>query len=97
MCFFERKAEVLVRVDGDRVSFDEVAIEDVGRQRVLDLLLDDPLQGARPERGIVTPLRELSLGGIGDKQVQTPIDESFLQILNLNLEDVLEMFLAQGV
>ncbi len=40
--------------DGDCVAFFVAAFEERDRQRITDLALDHPPQGARPEIGVVT-------------------------------------------
>src|SRR6185503_4060811 len=64
----ELQLVVLAR-DLDPGSGGEVSAQDELRERILQVLLDGSLEGARPERGVEAPLDEQLHGLGGDDQI----------------------------
>src|SRR6185503_7937852 len=83
--------------DADDVAGAEIAAQDTLRERILQLLLNRALQRPRPVDGVEAGLRE----PIARRGIQRELDLAFgeppLQILELDVDDLADVLLLEGV
>src|SRR5579872_3907842 len=88
-------AGLLRDVDLHRVPVGELAFEDHDRQRVLDLALDQPLQGQRAEDRVEALLGEQGERGVGDLEVDPPVGEAPAELFRLEGDDPAQVLRVQ--
>jgi len=86
---------ILGNADLDRVSRPELALQDLLRQRVFDLLLDRPLERPRPIHRIESSLSKLLPGRVRQDDRHLALRQPFMQIPELDVDDRANMLLAQ--
>jgi hypothetical protein len=84
-----------VHANLDRITFAKFAGEDSLCQRVFDALLDDALQRAGAEDGVVAFLGEEFFGFRIDRQSHVSIREALAQVAELDVYDLRKLLLAQ--
>src|SRR5688572_7541322 len=84
-----------VDADDDVISLREPSLEHSHRQRILEQALDRPLQRTCTERRIVALRRQYFPGSGCQLQTQLPVGEQLLQASQLEIDDVLDLSLAQ--
>src|SRR5205823_9062571 len=83
--------------DADAVARSELSLEDLLRQRILDLLLDGPLQRSRTVHRIETGLSEAVAGGIIERQVHVALDQALAEVEELDVDDGADLLRAEGM
>src|SRR5690606_11892726 len=73
--------------DPDGVARPEIAAQDTLRERVLQLLLDLPLERARAVHGVVARLREMVAGGVVQHEPDVAVRQALAQVLDLDVHD----------
>src|SRR5439155_4530075 len=85
----------VARVRLDVVAVGELAVEQPNRQLILDLLLDQALQGTRPVRGIEASVCQEFPRLVGQRQRDGPLGQPLLQAPQLDIDDRSEVILRQ--
>ena len=85
----------LSRSHADLRSRPELSTQNPLRERVLDLLLDGALQGARAVHGIEAGFAEQILRGIVDGELHVAVGETLAQEAELDVHDGTQLALAQ--
>src|SRR5439155_22372140 len=88
---------LLGRVDLDRVAVVDLAGQELHRQGVLDLALDQALQGTGPERRVESLVGEPHARRIRQGERELATGQSRLQHLKLDLDDLRDLVAAEGV
>src|SRR6188508_3884812 len=81
--------------DADDVAGAEIAAQDTLCERILQLLLNRPLQRPRPVDGIETGLRKPVARSRIEDEADVALGEPPLQILELNVDDLADVLLLE--
>jgi hypothetical protein len=84
-------------IDRDFIAGLETPLENKPGHRVLDHLLNGPLEGARSVERIEADLGDLVERLIGDRQPQIPVSQPSLEALKLDAGDIPDVLATQGV
>src|SRR4029450_8605261 len=83
-------------VDLDRVALLELAREELHGQGVLDLALDEALQGPRAVRRVVALVGQVLAGFRGQRDRELSVRHALLQQPDLEVDDLSDVLLVQG-
>src|SRR5213082_1900027 len=83
--------------DADAVARSELSLEDLLRQRILDLLLDGPLERSGAIHGIEAGLSEAVAGGIIEHQVHVALGQALAEVQELDVDDRTDLLRAEGM
>src|SRR5438874_7567557 len=92
----ERELAV-AHTDADAVARSELSLEDLLRQRILDLLLDGPLQRSGAIHRIEAGLPEAVAGGIVEHQVHVALGQALAEVEELDVDDGADLLRAEGM
>src|SRR6266704_2428127 len=81
----------VLRVDLDRITIVNGAIENVAGDPVLDLSLDDALEGTGPKLRVVAHLRQQVACGISELQRDVPLGQALAQVFDLDVYNFLHL------
>src|SRR5258708_35388701 len=81
----------VLRVDRDCIAIAHVAIENAASDPVLDLPLNDALEGTGPELWVVAHLCQQVAGGGSRLQRDVPLAQAQAQAIDLDLHNVLHL------
>src|SRR2546428_189642 len=81
----------VLRVDLDRIAIANGAIEDATGDTVLDLPLDDALEGACSKLRVVAHLSQQVSCSVGELQCDVPLGQAWAQAIDLDVHDVLHL------
>src|SRR5439155_7028760 len=87
----------VAHTDADAVARGELSLQDLTSQRILDLLLDGPLQRSRTVHRIETGLSAAVAGGVIQRQVHVALDEALAQVEELDVDDGADLLRAEGM
>src|SRR5207253_7976916 len=82
---------VVLDVDDDGGPGPELLPEDALRQRVFDQALDGAPEGSGTELGVVTPLGQQLLGGVGELEAQALALQLVADPLDHEVDDLLDL------
>ena len=78
-------------VDADAAVVGDVAFEELGGERVLQALLDDALERAGAEDGVVAFGGDGLLGGGGDFEAEVLLGEQLCEAAELQVDDLADL------
>src|SRR5215469_5245843 len=81
----------ILRVDLDRIAIANGAFKYVAGYTVLDLSLDDALEGTGPELRVVAHLRQQVPRGVGELQRDVPLGQALAQVFDLDVYNFLHL------
>ena len=84
-------------LDNDLVPFFKLPLQHLDSQRILDALLDRPLQRTRAEVGIEALVGQIPPGALVHLNVYLPVRQAFLEIPNLDIYDGRDLVPSQRV
>src|SRR5437763_5990022 len=83
--------------DADAVARSELSLQDLLRQRILDLLLDGPLERSGAIHRIEAGLSEAVAGGIIEHQVHVALGQALAEVQELDVDDRTDLLRAEGM
>src|SRR5438105_8343123 len=82
--------------DNHGLAVADLAFEKLPAEGGLDFLLDHPFQGAGAINRVVTRMHQVRARLVGKLQLNMPFRQPPAQAAKLDVDDLLEMLLAQG-
>src|SRR5210317_1618724 len=82
---------ILGNTNLNRIPRLEIPLQNLLRQRILNLLLYRPLQGPRPVYRIETGVRKLVPRSIRQVDANIPFSQPFVQVAKLDVDDLANM------